>query len=239
MMKPPVIIIGMHRSGTTLLAETLNKAGVFMGAFRDHNGEALHFLSLNQQMLQGAGGDWLHPLEPAGVNEKMLNGKLLFAEHIKSSSLKRARLHYNMKWGWKDPRNTFTLKWWLQCFPNARVLHLIRDGRAVALSLKKRNAVPGEVHHEGLNNLAFNFKLWEQYVAQGLSFRALNKQYLEVNYEFLLQRDRQTLARIASFVKVEISDHLVIKGRSNDTYSEELNQLARESTLFQQLPYTL
>jgi hypothetical protein len=31
----------------------------------------------------------------------------------------------------------------------------------------------------------------------------------------------------------------VIKGRSNDTYSEELNQLARESTLFQQLPYTL
>ncbi len=30
-------------------------------------------------------------------------------------------------WGWKDPRNTFTLPMWLSIFPKARVLHVLRN----------------------------------------------------------------------------------------------------------------
>lgn len=31
-------------------------------------------------------------------------------------------------WGWKDPRNVYTLGLWLIQFPNARVIHIIRSG---------------------------------------------------------------------------------------------------------------
>ena len=41
-------------------------------------------------------------------------------------------------WGWKDPRTTVTLPFWLALFPNARVIHLVRNGIDVAESLYQR-----------------------------------------------------------------------------------------------------
>jgi hypothetical protein len=40
---PPVIIIGMSRSGTTLLVEMLEQLGLFAGNKKTRNNEALFF----------------------------------------------------------------------------------------------------------------------------------------------------------------------------------------------------
>ena len=45
----------------------------------------------------------------------------------------------NFPWGWKDPRNSFTLKIWRQIYPNAKVIHIHRNPVDVANSLKKRS----------------------------------------------------------------------------------------------------
>ncbi|WP_287130438.1 sulfotransferase [Candidatus Cyanaurora vandensis] len=56
----------------------------------------------------------------------------------------RQYLHYrspyrlDIPWGWKDPRNTFTLPLWLELFPSARVIHIHRDSPDVARSLLRR-----------------------------------------------------------------------------------------------------
>lgn len=41
----------MHRSGTSMVARALNEAGVYMGAIRDHNAEALYAVDLNERLL--------------------------------------------------------------------------------------------------------------------------------------------------------------------------------------------
>jgi hypothetical protein len=229
----------MHRSGTSLVANTLNKAGVYMGAFRDHNGEALHFLSLNQQMLKEAGGNWLNPVEPNEKCDLTLPADEIFAEHIKAPSPKRAMLHASLNWGWKDPRNTFTLKLWLKRFPQAKVLHVVRDGRAVALSLKNRNDVRGEVQEDQLNDLAFNFDLWEKYVAQSQRFSSLGKNYLEIRYEDILNENATAVKSLEDFVGTSVKEHVVLKKGRQADYQAELNELAAKSEVFQKIGYPL
>ena len=43
-MVEPVVVIGMHRSGTSIMAMLLDQLGVFMGSSRDQNYESTFFL---------------------------------------------------------------------------------------------------------------------------------------------------------------------------------------------------
>jgi hypothetical protein len=49
-------------------------------------------------------------------------------------------LRFDRPWGWKDPRNTLLLRPWLEVFPEAKVVHVVRNGVEVALSLARREA---------------------------------------------------------------------------------------------------
>ncbi len=55
---PPVIIIGMHRSGTSLVARLLRSAGGYFGANLDMNSEALTFMRFNHNFLKCQNVEW-------------------------------------------------------------------------------------------------------------------------------------------------------------------------------------
>lgn len=55
---PPVMVIGMHRSGTSLVARQLRAAGGYLGSRLDPNSESLLFLQLNHSILTAAGVTW-------------------------------------------------------------------------------------------------------------------------------------------------------------------------------------
>ncbi len=230
----------MHRSGTTLLANAMNDAGICMGVFRDHNGEAMHFLSLNQQILWAENADWTTPKVPSAANNKTLPAALIYAEHIKAISANptRLRLFNNAPWGWKDPRNTFTLVHWLSVFPQAKVIHVVRDGRDVALSLQARNRVAGEVFDERLNHLDFNFKLWETYVEEGLRWqKQLGKKYLQLRYEDVISGKKEVLNGLNAFCGKNVSAKIHPKPLRESNYSDDLNALAAKSSVFKKLNY--
>jgi hypothetical protein len=44
----------------------------------------------------------------------------------------------DIPWGWKDPRNTFLLPLWLTIFPEAKIVHIYRNGIDIAQSLSLR-----------------------------------------------------------------------------------------------------
>jgi len=44
-MRPPIIFVGMHRSGTSMLAGLLKKMGVFLGYGVQHN-ESIFLINL-------------------------------------------------------------------------------------------------------------------------------------------------------------------------------------------------
>ena len=82
--KPPVIIIGMHRSGTTLLSKLLENAGIFMGNKKEINNEALFFLKFNEYIFKQASASWDSP-----INLKFTNN--FFKENIKRIFKKKSK----------------------------------------------------------------------------------------------------------------------------------------------------
>ena len=57
----PVIIVGMHRSGTTMLSQLLERLGLFTGEKKDDDYEALFFYKLNEWLLNQANASWDNP----------------------------------------------------------------------------------------------------------------------------------------------------------------------------------
>ncbi len=198
----PYIIIGMHRSGTSLVAKVLEKSGIFMGVIKDHNYEAMHFLSLNQQTLWAAGADWMEPKVAERIYWKTLPADVLFYEHFRTyGRWKKWMLRLKSPaWGWKDPRNTFTLPMWLEQYPNARVIHVVRNEADVVNSLSTRNHVKGEVHDPRLDDSTFNQNLWRDYVTQARSYDSqLKERFLEIRYEDLCSISEEAIGRLENF----------------------------------------
>ena len=150
---PPIIVIGMHRSGTSMLTDILENLGLFMGHRQNQNQESTFFKHLNVWLLQQAGAAWDHP-EPIASLINDTTRRALFNDFLRHTlSTPRAvsflgwgrYLRYrdvaalDMPWGWKDPRSTYTLPVWLDLFPKARVIHIYRNGVDVANSLRVRS----------------------------------------------------------------------------------------------------
>ena len=148
----PVIVVGMHRSGTTILSRLLNQAGQFSGWLKDSNNESYFFIALNEWVLNYAGGRWDNPAPIDWILEQP-DAQSAIAEHLEKclrslcslafsgrhGLLRRALAgEFPVPWGWKDPRNAVTLPIWLRLFPNAKVLHITRHGVDVAASLRTR-----------------------------------------------------------------------------------------------------
>ena len=95
------IILGMHRSGTSLISKALSDQGADMGDMVMSVYEDKDFLSLNTSMLTEAGGSWNNI--PTDFNLTII-GRERAGEIKKLVDKKKSKM-----WGWKDPRTCFTL----------------------------------------------------------------------------------------------------------------------------------
>ena len=162
-LSPPVIIIGMHRSGTSMVAGMLHTMGVFVDPMLDSEvpsaslpsdtartagyGESVAFRLVNEALLGRAGANWCS-IEPFMARRdhprfsQLCVGQLAAETH---GSLLTGYLTKNSSgspemWGWKDPRNSLTLPYWLQLFPGAKLLHVRRNSDDIIRSLQRREA---------------------------------------------------------------------------------------------------
>src|SRR5215207_5346770 len=58
----PLVVIGMHRSGTRLVVDILDRLGVFMGADRQADSESVAFMRINEGILHQCGAFWSEPM---------------------------------------------------------------------------------------------------------------------------------------------------------------------------------
>jgi hypothetical protein len=149
-MDAPVIIVGSHRSGTSLLTRILSEMGLFIGDVRDDNDEAWFFLELSNWMLHQAGGWWDVPEQFLQYTTGEVRQRIVeyvqylldsprFAKYLEKKRYLKYQLGEDVEtWGWKDPRNACTLDIWLTLFPDAKVIHIKRHGVDVAWSLHRR-----------------------------------------------------------------------------------------------------
>lgn len=134
----------MHGSGTSAVGQILASLGVHLGSRLDSHFEANEFWDLNEEIYYRAGASWHRP-------EPLLHGLRNPAFRLSATArLSQAtfgslrgffagtRLREGALWGWKDPRTSLTLPLWLSLFPEARVVHVLREPEAAAQSIHRR-----------------------------------------------------------------------------------------------------
>jgi len=144
--RQPIIIVGMHRSGTSMVSELLDQLGLFVGRQLQDDHESTFFLDLNDQIMNRVSAAWDYPgplLDFLACEEAVrMTAEALEADlssrRIKNFLLKGSLENFDKPWGWKDPRTVFTLPVWLRLFPQARLVYIIRNGIDVAKSLMVR-----------------------------------------------------------------------------------------------------
>ena len=136
-----IIVLGMHRSGTSMLAGSLQEAGLALGEVvteAPHNAkgnrENRAIMFMQEDLLKSNGGSWDNP--PAAVRWRQLHEAVrdLFIGSFKNVAI----------WGFKDPRTLLTIDGWLQVLPNAELVGIFRSPEHVALSLHRRDGMTVE-----------------------------------------------------------------------------------------------
>lgn len=94
-------------------------------------------------------------------------------------------------WGEKTPSNSYQFDSFLRLYPNARIIHIVRDARDVVSSLKSR----------GMDSYSASM-LWLYNTAMGLRIKE-NDLYYQISYEDLVQDTENTLAYLCDFLSID------------------------------------
>ena len=180
----PVLILGMHRSGTSCLAGSLQEAGLYLGEVNTaapHNAkgnrESRVIMDLQDDLLRANGGNWDAP--PPKV--------VWSAEHRVRRDAIIATYPTDRIWGFKDPRTLLTLPGWLEALPSpVHFVGTFRHPLAVAASLHARNGVA----------LEKSLALWETYNRRLLDYQR-QWNFPMVCFDWPPERYQQRLQTIA------------------------------------------
>lgn len=192
----PVIIVGFHHSGTRLLAQLLHHKGVFQIADRPTY-EWGFVQGMNCVLLPGwNNAEAVRKFDPARG--------LVYLSHVAIADLlQRAGYRNNQPWGHKDPRTCATLPAWLAVFPQASVVHIIRDPLDVLGTLPGEYAeyTPGGKLPQ--QDLPFWSGLWSAYTDQIVKWGRKAVKFVEVRFEDLCAQPAQELDRIVQGLGLE------------------------------------
>jgi hypothetical protein len=200
---PPFFIVGSARSGTTLLRLILNahpdvavppesrfvvelwrgSDTVDARSFREELARHPHFVM------------WDLPIDAVA---KELDGRdqVGYRDAIEAAYRAYARVNGKVRWGDKTPRYVEDLEFLGRVFADARFIHLIRDGRNVALSYAD---VPF-----GPKTIGRAAALWSRRVVEGsrAGRRLGAERYLEVRYEDLVADVEDRTTQICDFLSL-------------------------------------
>jgi hypothetical protein len=199
----PLILLGMHRSGTSLMVRLLADLGIHMGTWLSRDAESVHFQRLNRRIYRETRSRWgeVERLLSAMQSEVFVGRhaeemrRALFQKHsfldrrpvledfFGSELWPKIERGEAFPWGWKDPRTALTFPIWLQVFGQARWLHVLRNGIDVAISLHRRSEkqrlklrnrlLPTFDYSPATLDFGYSFRLWETYVSFVLEHKDL------------------------------------------------------------------
>lgn len=237
-VKPPVFIVGCPRSGTSYLYHLLLSAGGFARFHTQMNvfdvlepiyGD-LGVLKNKERMMK----DWLRSkaFQASGLDPREIEAKVLAqcrgaGDFLRIVMDEVARKQEVDRWIDSTPTNLPHLLRIKKDFPDARIVHIIRDGRDVALSLERRGW-SRPLPWDGKRGLLAAGLYWKWIVRKGRSCAAaLQPNYMEVRYEDLVPKPVEVLAKLSEFLQQDL-DYECIKRVSIGSMKNPLTSFKEE-----------
>lgn len=213
--KAPVFVLGCPRSGTTLLYHMLLSAGNFV-VYRAES-QVFNLLEPRFGDLRSVANKrklldvWKNSLlftrtelDVRQIEEAVLANCENAGDFLRVVMEAMARKQGVERWAECTPDHLLAMKRIKQTIPNALAIHIIRDGRDVALSLQRQHWIrpfPWDHGKELLTAALY----WEWIVNKGRkNGKALGDDYKEIHYEQLVANPRPTLATLGEFIGQEL-----------------------------------
>lgn len=211
----PVFVLGCPRSGTTVLYHMLLSAGNF-AVYRSES----NVFSILQPRFGNLGSPrnrrgllhyWLQStlFQATGLDENDIRSRILAQARSAGDFLRivmeeTARLQGVARWADCTPDHLLYMREIKREIPNSIFIHIIRDGRDVALSYAKQGWAYPLPWDRG-EQLSVAGLYWEWIVSRGRKYgQALAGDYCEVHYEDLVEKPHETLAQLSEFVGQEL-----------------------------------
>ena len=207
---PPVLVLGVRRSGTTLLRVMLDRhselavpdESYFVPQLADRHLRHVDPDEFVDDLRRiDALAEWDVPLEKVRAR---LTARMPIGAAIGMVYAVYAEERGKARWGDKTPMYMQNLRLLERLFPDALFVHLIRDGRDAALSfLSMPTGLMTETWMQPRDVSAFAGQ-WRAEVkaAQRLGRRVGDRRYLEVRYEDLVGDVESVLRRISTFARL-------------------------------------
>ena len=232
--------MGCHRSGTNLLYDMLLSSGgfaIYRGLLPIYEVLIPRFGSLasraNRERLLES---WLRSkgfrrtgLAADSLSARILNECRNSGDFIRVVMDSVATSQQAQRWAAYDPDNVQHIERLKRDIPSALFVHIIRDGRDIALSLRKMGGFTPLPWDRGpTDSLVATSLYWEWMVHQGRAHgRKFPADYIEVRYEDLIANPHQALGKLGDFIDHDLDyDRIQSAGlgrlsETNSSFREE------------------
>ena len=203
-----VVVLGMHRSGTSAITRGLEVLGVKLGdnlypaAIDNPKGfwEDTDFLGINEELLAHLD----YSVDRLGlIDWQMPSTAIVESLELKAEKLVSERCKKNALWGFKDPRTARLLPFWQAVFErvgcDVRYVIATRNPISIVESLYKRSGFEGGT----------TFYLWLEHLIPAIS-GTINAKGVVVDYDQLLENPKLQLLRVAKALGVTAPEPLAL-----------------------------
>jgi hypothetical protein len=235
----PVFVVGCPRSGTTVLYHMLLSAGGF--AIYRSESNVFNLLVPRFRGMRSAADRrelldvWLRSklFRVSGLDSREISAKIMAecgsgGDFLRIVMREIARLQGVPRWADCTPEHLLYMEEIKRQIPDALFLHIIRDGRDVALSYARQRWSHPLPWDRG-DPVGVAGLYWEWIVRKGREQgRRIGTDYQEVRFEDLIAKPRETLSRLGLFIDHKL-DYDKIQRAGIGSVSEPNSSFAGES----------
>ncbi len=224
-MQGPFAIFCRGHSGGRIVCEAYQRNGIQMGNVTERQKDTPFFaIHKNEHIREIILNSYKYFSADASTRQRL---QTLMRKTV--DEFRRAEIQGEGAFGWKNGHNIFTAPILLDALPEAKVVHVIRDGRDVMLSRldvrvarlddpANRLMVFGDAEVAAFADLSLNAETIEKFrnelemqhwvtaVEYGLRCRTYKGRYLEIKYEDVCIEPIKTFGRIFDFLGVPFLD---------------------------------